>query len=216
MPDFRFYATKDESLAMLRDLFARGDLRAIVGWQRAAKPALKTYTSFTEELAREVGEAYKAHLFGDFSTHPPLFTKLTEGPEKGHYILGDDAGGPQVLFHPAALYDGRVLTEGTLWTQPKYQLDETQFSWPTPALKAAYADMVKRMKKHLARWEGIWITPGALRLIQEGKAQFPDPMAQLTELARKQRELPQLGPAVPATSRKTAKRSAAAKSARAE
>lgn len=208
MPKFHFYATQEDSLRMLRGLFARGDLRAIVREDHLVEPSAPVHTTFTHDLEQELRQEHKAHLYGSFSTHAPLFTESTID---GTYFLSDTGGGPKVLYRLASVLEG-VLTRGNLWTQPRYELAPGQLAGPSPALKAAYADMVKRLKKHLVRWEGLWITPRALELLKEGEIQLPGDLQRLGALARAAKTLPQLKP-VPPSSAKTTKRKVAAKTA---
>jgi hypothetical protein len=206
MPEFRYYATMEESLAMLRDLFGRSDLRAIAKAYDLPKPSAPIHTALTDTLAKESRKNPNLRLFGDFSTHPPLFAKVDDT-----YVLSDGGGGPFVGLLLASVLE-RILVSGALWTQPHYEL-AGQRTWPSPEVKTAHADMVKVLKKHLLRWEGLWISPGALQLLKDGQAELPGDLKPLGVLARKAK-LPTLSsPVVPQSSKKTTKRKVAAKTA---
>ena len=216
MPEFRFYATRDEGLQLLRALLSRGDLKVVPGKQDPVTPEPRTYTGLTAELEEALHQDPGMQLHGPYSTHPPRKIKVKEGPDAGHYFVCDGSGGHHVLLRLPSLSPEGILRQGSLWTQPHYWLTETEASGPTPALKAAYGDMVKQLKQHLVRWQGLCLSPGALQLLKDGQAELPGDLKPLGVLLRKAKDLPALGPAVPSTSRKTTKRHAAAKSARAE
>ena len=215
MGKIEYFGTWEDSWAIVEDFFARGDLRAYWDVGRYDEPNAKPFTHLTPEVKALLRETRGLYIFGSFSTHPPLFRRQQTGIEAGKYFLSQGGGGPLISFFTARenVVDGQLLLlDGDISTQPYYELEPKCYVKPSDELKAAYADLVKRMKKHLVRWEGLWISPAALQLLKEGKAELPGVLKPLGALARAAKTLQNLK-AVPPSSTKTARGKVAARSA---
>jgi hypothetical protein len=176
MAQLDYFGTWNDSWAMLQDIFARGDIRAYWRGGPYERPEAEHFTVLTNGLKDCLRRTPVLYLFGSFSTHPPLFQLHQGKAHDGKYFLFDNSGGPLISMMLAneGEVDGRLkLLVGDVSTQPEYELAPDHYEKPTPALKAAYADIQKRMKKYLIRHKGIWIGQEALQLLEQGKVAPP-------------------------------------------
>ncbi len=177
MAQLDHFATFDESLAMLQDIFARGDIRAYAGQGPYDQPSAAAFTALTDELKERIRRNPSLYLAGSFSPHSPLFTQQDQGPHAGKFFLFDSKGGPHLslLLARDRLLDGRLtLLGGNLSSQSEYQLERGSYEKASPALKDAFSDISKRMKKHLTRYKSVWIGKEALDQVKHGRLFLPE------------------------------------------
>jgi hypothetical protein len=171
MAQFDFYGMREDSFRMLEALFDRGDLVAHLDADAYDRPEPRSFTALTVELRKELCTWHRLMFSGSFSTHPVLMRQQQTGPDAGKFFLSENRGGPLITFIMATEGFGA----GYLSTQPEYQLTPGHYEKPSQAVKDAYADMVKRMKKAgpLIRYKGlVWITPTAKAMHERGEGRI--------------------------------------------
>src|SRR5687767_12697177 len=97
MAQFDHYATWNDTFAMLREVFARGDIEAFLTDYYPAAEA-PYFTSLTPALEARLREGGALYLRGSYSTHPPVFYQQQGGPNAGKYYLREVGGGPLMMW----------------------------------------------------------------------------------------------------------------------
>src|SRR5687767_10977286 len=98
MAQLDYFSTLDESMAMLAEILRRGDIRAYVGQGPFDAPDAPAFSTLSTELKQRLQAQPFVFLFGNFSTHPPLFRRQQTGSTAGKYYLSESGGGPLVNF----------------------------------------------------------------------------------------------------------------------
>jgi hypothetical protein len=175
MPSFQYFATLEESLAILDDL-AKNGFGLIPDPGGFAEPSAPSYDHVTDDARRILAQRRSAYLSHPSAKYPPGFFPLKTGPMAGMYAISPFDGGPlfQMFVAAEGNYDGRLtLIGGDLGHQARFDNPETGEREDVPAeFRAAYKSAVKVMKKHLVQHDvggKIWIGPEAWRLFTEGK-----------------------------------------------
>jgi hypothetical protein len=180
MSNFEHYATFDESIAMLRDLTAKG-FRVIHNPGVFDEPSAPQHAEVTDELVALLREQSYYFLVGDFSRYPPQFRRIAAGDAAGKYKIEDLDEGPVMPSSLACVREiegAPTLVLGYVALTDQLRNPETG-AWekPSPEARAAHRLVVSTMKKHLVTHQlgmKFWIGPDALRLFTEGKARITD------------------------------------------
>lgn len=174
MNTFSYYATFDESLAMLADLCAAG-LRVVPNrrYERNEAPA---YDHVTDDLVAVLKEGPAFLLAGPYSRFPPQLKRLDRGPAEGSWVIDFMCQGPMLegMLGRANVVDGVLrLLPGDLGHQPRYTNPETGRRENIAAdLKTAYKRAIVTMQRRLVVHPitNLPIGPAAVALAQAGAA----------------------------------------------
>lgn len=181
MPQFNYYGTWDDSIAVLRCLFKYDSVRVVHDagiWQQ---PSPHYYHSLTDELLHLLEQRPFLFIYGSFSQYPPGFVRRETGPEAGTYRLALNEGGPGLELglpvcrqtHESVELGSRFLSYPAKFLNPETHLWEE----PPNEVRAAFVEIRSRMKKCLQRTklnQVIFIGPNALELLNQGKATIID------------------------------------------
>ena len=178
MPNFVYYATFDESVAIIRNLSAQ-DFRVITEGGPLEKPEAPSFSSVTDELVAILKQAPVYYLAGSFTRFPIHYDRLPSGPAEGKYTINFLIGGPlmQSMVSRIRVVDGvPKILPGDVSYQKLYQNPETQ-EWEKPSAEvlAAFRKAESVIKKHCKaskKWSGKHIGPEALALLERGEAQI--------------------------------------------
>jgi hypothetical protein len=181
MRSFDYFATFDESLTILGDLFAQG-LTLVAQPALFDEPKAPTFDSVSDELVEMLRYAPGFFLAGPFTKFPIQFTRLKSGPSAGKYAVDLLTQGPlmQGLIARINTVDGNEkLLPGHISYQDAYKNPTTgEWEKPSAELKAAFKLAVSAIKKRCRRHKiadaEIFICPAALELLENGKAQIDD------------------------------------------
>jgi hypothetical protein len=181
MAEFHYYGTFDESLAILGDVLSLGGLEALHDHGVRRPEDLPRFGLLTEELKDRLRLVPRYFIVGPFTGSPLSFDVLETGPYAGEYRIQETENGPVLRGWLAQLreIDGLpTLCSGDFGHQRHYWDTRTNTGfWPPDDLKKSYAQIVRRMKRHLVQHQlgkKVWITPGALGLLLAGKARIKD------------------------------------------
>jgi hypothetical protein len=179
MRSFDYFATFDESLTILGDLFAQG-LTLVARPAAFDEPKAPTFDSVSDKLVEILRYAPAFFLAGPFTKFPIQFYRLESGPSAGKYAIDLLTQGPlmQVLIARINTVDGiEKLLPGQISHQNAYKNPKTgEWEKPSVELKAAFSRAVSAIKKRCLRHKiadaEIFIGPAALELLENGKAQI--------------------------------------------
>src|SRR5438309_2314861 len=93
MSQIAFYATFEESVAVLEDLCAQS-FRIIPEPASFDEPAAPEFSSVTDELVVMLNKAPAYYLAGPFTRFPVQFMRLPSGPYAGKYAINPLIEGP--------------------------------------------------------------------------------------------------------------------------
>lgn len=178
MPQISFYATFEESVAVLQDLCAAG-FRIIPEPGPFDSPAAPEFSNVTDELVVIMNKAPTFYLAGPFTHFPIQFDRLPSGPAAGKYAVNPLVEGPvmQCSVGRVRIVEGSPkILPGDVSLPKLYQNPETK-AWnpPSAETKAAYKKSATIIKKHGApRGEGStsYILPAARKLLDSGQARI--------------------------------------------
>ena len=181
MRSFDYFATFDESLTILGDLFAQG-LTLVAQPALFDEPKAPTFDSVSDKLVEMLRYAPGFFLAGPFTKFPIQFSLLKSGPSAGKYAVDLLTQGPlmQVLIARINTVDGiEELLPGRISYQDAYKNPTTgEWERPSAELKAAFKLAVSAIKKRCLRHKiadaEIFIGPAALELLENGQAQIDD------------------------------------------
>ena len=178
MPNFVYFATLDESIAILRDLCALG-LRVIVEAAPADQPSLPVFETVTPELEALLAITPTFYLAGSYTRSPIQFMRLSDGDSAGKYVVNHLADGPIMQCRAGRLKivrDVPKLLEGSISYQKSYKNQETgEWHGPTPELVTAFKKCVSAIKKRcvpLEKYPYAVIAPKAQKLFENNEAQI--------------------------------------------
>jgi hypothetical protein len=181
MRSFDYFATFDESLTILGDLFAQG-LTLVARPGPFDEPKAPTFDSVSDELVEILRYAPAFFLAGPFTKFPIQFFQLESGPSAGKYAVDLLTQGPlmQGLIARINTVDGNEkLLPGHISYQDAYKNPTTgEWEKPSAELKAAFKLAVSAIKKRCLRHKiadaEIFIGPAALKLLENGQARIDD------------------------------------------
>jgi hypothetical protein len=178
LPSFSYFATLDDSFVILHDLCDRG-LRIVPDSGPVDEPKAPAFERVTDELKMILGSAPKFYLAGAFTRFPVQFRRFTTGPEAGKYGVDLMAQGPLMpsLVGRVSSVDGTsTLLPGGISYHNEYRNPETDRQEPaSKALIAAYTLAMMTIRNRCTRYaDGIFVAPGALRLVQRRLAVLAD------------------------------------------
>jgi hypothetical protein len=181
MPDFSYYATFDESIALLDKLVKECHVRLILDLGRFAEPIAPLYNEVSSEVIEQLRRRRALFLAGSFTKYPLKFGQRVEGPAAGSYYIIIPEGGPLMHMTLATvnIIDGQLtLVSGMVSYQKLYINPNTGLSEPASIqVKEAYKAIVKTTKKWLVPYQlamKIWIGPVALRMLKAKQARIID------------------------------------------
>lgn len=166
MPAFPYYATLEDSLAILRELCDRG-WRIIPDPGPVAEPHARAFDTVTDELAAILRGAPRVYLAGEFTRFPIRFNQT----DAGTYVIDPLVQGPvlQMIVGRLETVEGAAtLLPGAIAYHARYRhptLDQLE-----PASKevlGAYtlASLTIRNRSTRAAAE-TFVMPGALALLR--------------------------------------------------
>lgn len=181
MPQFDFYGTWDDSIAVLRRLFEYDSIRVVHDagiWQ---EPCPHYFYSLTDELLCLLEQRPFLFIYGQFSRFAPRFVRQDAGLNAGTYYLAINEGGPGLeLGLPLCRKTAETIELGSrfLSCPPAFLNPETQ-TWEKPSseVRSAFHDMRSIMKKCLRRTklnQVVYIGSEALELLVSGQATITD------------------------------------------
>ncbi len=181
MRSFDYFATFDESVTILGDLFAQG-LTLVAQPAPFDEPKAPTFDSVSDKLVEMLRYAPGFFLAGPFTKFPIQFSLLKSGPSAGKYVVDLLTQGPlmQGLIARINTVDGiEELLPGRISYQDAYKNPTTgEWERPSAELKAAFKLAVSAIKKRCLRHKiadaEIFIGPAALELLENGQAQIDD------------------------------------------
>jgi hypothetical protein len=179
MAQFDFLASRADSELIVRSILERPGTNLVPQlWYKTPEPV------YIRAINAEIAEFLKKHrhhyIFGeDFSQFPPFLRPVRDNDPNTSYTVQPTHGGPCLELTLPASYEeeGRLnLASGSFVYHSEYLNPGTQ-RWRTasPALKAAYKDMLGRIKQNLVRHtfhKPIWIGKDGLAQLQAGKARI--------------------------------------------
>jgi hypothetical protein len=175
-----FYAMRDESLAILGDVMSQCGVWVVPNLGPYEQPTATVFRQLDEDL-RCLAPNVEIFLGGEFSREPPHFELYGSGPAAGKYYISPREGGPliQVTLPGVVESSGeRILTLGSIILQTYYRNPANgSYEPPGPELKKSFNRIVRVIKQHLTVHElamKFWISPGALRLFNEGAVSIQD------------------------------------------
>jgi hypothetical protein len=181
MPDFSYYATFDESVALLGELVNQCGFRLIPDAGAFYQPSAPSFNSITDEVIEQLRHRRVLFLAGSFSQHPPKMRLQTAGPNSGSYYISISEGGPlmQMVLATINCVAGQpTLISGMISHQRLYQDPVTGQSNPASTqVRQAFKQAVATMKKRLVPYKlavKIWIGLDALRTLKRGEARIID------------------------------------------
>lgn len=176
MAEFYFYGSREDARNVLSNIFERRDLRATLDVEHSSRKP-KSYgkpEEIDELVAKTNGVIY---LTGSFSERPLSLHRISRGPKEVFYSVDITYGGPALgLKVPMCQRRGRLwhLGAGNLWYPRSYWDDAiTHPIRPSDELKAAYTDLVKRIKSVTTRRHigvTLWIGAEGLSLLEKRQA----------------------------------------------
>jgi hypothetical protein len=178
MPGFNYYATFDESIAILQAICDRG--YTVVAYPELFdEPKAPLFTAISDELRELLRIAPAFFLAGKFSRFPIQYRKLPTGPAAGKYRIDFLSEGPllQALLARANIVDGSLtLLPGDVIYQAKYRNPETDV-WVKAGreVKTAHREVVSIIQARCVPYQAnaeVFITPGALELLKSGQAKM--------------------------------------------
>ena len=181
MPQFDYYGTWDDSVAVLRCLFEYDSIRVVHDTGIWQEPSPHYFHSLTDELLHLLEQRPFLFIYGQFSQFPPGFVLRDTGLDAGTYRLAINEGGQGLeLGLPVCRKTEETVELGSrfLAYPAKFLNPETQI-WEKPSteVRAAFVELRSRMKKCLGRTklnQEIFIGPKALELLNQGKATIID------------------------------------------
>jgi hypothetical protein len=174
-----FYATLDESLAIL-ELFCAQGFQIIAEPELFDTPNAPVFARVDERLREIVKVGPGVYLSGSFTRFPISYLRIPDGEHAGKYFINSGTAGPIIdcLLARVNLVDGvqRVLA-GQISHQRAYRNPQTQDIEPaSDALKNAFKQAVSIIKKQSVTYQSeigkILIGPAALALLKSGQAQL--------------------------------------------
>jgi len=181
MPSFDYFATFDESIEILREVCQAGN-RIIAVPGLFDEPNAPTFNGVNETLISILKEAPGFFVAGPFTHHPIPFAQLKAGPNAGKYTIDVMTQGPVLqglIARVTTMSAPPKLSWGDISYQDKYRHPETgAWQGASAELKQAYRSIVSVIKKHAPPYQGrkdVYISPGALALIERGEAVIDDP-----------------------------------------
>jgi hypothetical protein len=178
MPNFVYFATFDESIAILGDLCAQG-FRVIAEPGPLDKPEAPIFSTVTDQLLAILKQAPNHYLAGSFTHFPVQFNRLPSGPAAGKYAINFLMSGPlmQSIVGRVKIVDGfPKILPGDVSYQKLYQNPETnEWEEPSAELLAAFRQAVTVIKKRckpVKAWSGKFIAPEALKLLESGQSRI--------------------------------------------
>jgi hypothetical protein len=178
MPTFKYFATFDESMAVLRALFEQG-FGAVVQPAPFEIPQAPEFFEVTDEFVGIMKITPVFYLRGPFTKFPVQFLHADGGPAAGKYLIDPLSAGPlmQSMISRVGTMKGKPqVMPGTISYQNSYKNPETgHWDGPSPELKAAYRKVVATIKnicKPLEGRQGILIAPEARMLAERGEAEI--------------------------------------------
>lgn len=180
---FDYYATFDESIAMLGDLCTLG-FHVIVEPQLADEPKAQTFDRVTDELVAILRRAPSFYLSGAFTTLGVQFDRIKAGDAAGKYMVDQLTLGPILQGMVARINTverTRRLLPGDISYQDAYRHPETgEWQKASPEVKAAHKQAVATIRKRCVRHQHepgkvIYIGSEALELLRRGEVQLPEP-----------------------------------------
>jgi hypothetical protein len=159
MPEFRHYADFDETIAILRDVFATHELTMIPKQSVLSEPRIDTFNYIDPEVEHRLRQFGIVELAGEFTKHPPQFKRHAEG---GTYFL-DDRVGPRLIWRLSGKTDAAppVMGPGSISYYSWYEDPTGRQEPPSPELIAAFRAVVKTMKRHMvtvaSRGDKAWV-----------------------------------------------------------
>lgn len=180
MPDFSYYATFDESIALLRSLVDQCGVRIIPDPGVFSEPVAPSFNSVTEQMIEQLRKKRALFLAGSFTLYDPVMHRRSSGTAIGTYYLSLDEGGPLIQMTIATVNDvqGPTLISGSVSYQKFYKDPNTGVSPPASAeVRESFKSIVSTMKKNLVAHQlsmKIWIGPAALQLLRAGMAEIVD------------------------------------------
>jgi len=181
MPDFSYYATFDESIALLGDLVKLCSVRLIPDVGKFHEPSTHSYDAVNSELVEQLRRRGVLFLAGSFTKHPPKLVRRDAGSAEGTYYISISEGGPlmQMVLASVNLVEGQpTLVSGMVSHQKRYEDPITGLSEPASTeVRQAFKEIVSTMKRRLVPHQlamKIWIGPDALGLLQKNEARIID------------------------------------------
>lgn len=176
MPNFHYYATFEESIAILRDVCAQG-FRVIPEPAPRDEPAAESFDEVSDELVSMLKKAPAFYLAGSFTTFPIQFTHLKSGSAMGKYAINVLVAGPlmQCMVARVNAVEGKpTLLPGMVSHQKLYQNPDTgEWEKPPAEVVNAFRKVVSAIKKTCqpaTDKSGIYIAPQALKLLEGDEA----------------------------------------------
>lgn len=180
MPSLDYFATFDESIAILAECCAAG-FQVITETEPTDKPQPEICERVDDELVSRLKNAPGFFFCGGFSRFPAQFLRLEMGACEGKYVIDLAGEGPllQALVARVNEVDGvQVLLPGSVSYQDAYRNPETgEWTKASAEVKAAYRKLVAVIKKRCPAHpyranRKLFIGPAALELLVSGKAQL--------------------------------------------
>ena len=180
MANFEYYATFDESIAMLREVVGLG-FRVV--WDPGAftNPNPPMHRELTNELIGQLREQPYCYLALPSASSPPSVHVIEGGVNQGQYSFDVFSAAEHVRCDLAAdrqIENQPTLMLGNIGHQSRYKSVETGEWRPASAeLKTGYKTVVSTMKKHLVQHTfglKVWIGREALKAVQEKRMRIID------------------------------------------
>ncbi len=160
MPSFRYFATIDDSFAILRELCDR-DLRVVV---ETGPNQSRVFESVSEELMAILRGAPSFHLAGAFTPSPLQQDQIATLAARGQLL--------QAVVGRVGIVDEKsTLLPGEITHQSRYRNAKTdQLEPASKELLSAYTLAALTIRNRCTRYSmQIFIAPGAMSLYQRGQ-----------------------------------------------
>lgn len=160
MPTFRYFATIEDSFAILRDLLDR-DLRVVV---ETGPNQSQVFERVSDELMTLLRGAPSFHLAGAFTPSPLPHDQIATLAERGQLLQA-------VVGRVGIVEENSTLLPGELTHQSRYRNPKTdQLEPASKALISAYTLAALTIRNRCTRYSmQIFIAPGAMSLYQRGQ-----------------------------------------------
>src|SRR6266849_6750337 len=96
MREFSYYATFDESIALMRDIVGQCGVKLIPDVGAFREPNAPSYAIVTGESVEQLRCRRVLFLAGNYSRHPVKMSRLESGPNTGMYYISIPEGGPLI------------------------------------------------------------------------------------------------------------------------